>query len=406
MSDNIAPVKSSERHIILDVLRGIALFGICLANYQEFSLYSFLDKAVTEAMPTAGIDRIWKYFHYIFIDGKFYTLFSLLFGIGFSIILSNARMKNKSGLKIFYRRTIILLIIGLLHLIFLWAGDILILYAFLGLFLPLFRNQSDKKLLIFSVLLLLFPVAMDALTVAFNWNLAAPVIKATQYFHQKAGITDANFATWLVEKETYMDVLRFNLAGSFIRLQEFIDGNRYFKVLGLFLLGLYIGRNKLYAQLTGREALLRKVRFYGFLIGLPLSCFYAWHAMAGQPFGLVVHSAISALSVVPLSLAYIASISLWYCKNESRRIYPALAAPGRMALTNYIGQSVLGMIIFYGIGFALGATMGLVYVELIAVGVFLFQILFSRVWLRYFQFGPLEWIWRMLTYGKLLKITK
>ncbi len=406
MSNKSNPVTSSERYPILDILRGVALFGICLANYPEFSLYTFQKSEVTAAMPTAGIDNVIKYLQYIFIDGKFYTIFSLLFGIGFSIILSNARRKNKNGLTIFYRRMIILLIIGLMHLLFLWAGDILILYAALGLLLPLFGNLSDKKLLIWSVSLILFPIVADAFIMLFDLNPAASVINVTRYFHDKAGITEDNFPVWLAEGKSYTDVLKFNLAGSFIRMQEFIEGHRVFKVLGLFLFGLYIGRNRIYADLEGNKALLKRIRFYGFLIGLPTSVLYAWSAMNGRPLSLTGHSAIYAISVVPLSLAYITAICLLYVKKEDRFAFKMLAMPGRMALTNYIGQSVIGMIIFYGIGFGLGATMGLVYVELIAMGVFIFQVFFGYVWMRYFQFGPLEWVWRMLTYGKRLKLTK
>ncbi len=141
----IQPTTLRQRHLILDALRGMALLGICLANYPEFSLYTFLDSSVTAAMPTAPVDTVVKYLQYIFIDGKFYTLFSILFGIGFSLMLTNAREKGINGLRIFYRRMAILLLIGLIHLVFLWAGDILILYAFVGFFLPLFRKLSDKN---------------------------------------------------------------------------------------------------------------------------------------------------------------------------------------------------------------------------------------------------------------------
>ncbi|MDR2038991.1 MAG: DUF418 domain-containing protein [Bacteroidales bacterium] len=404
MSNNIHPVKTKERHIILDALRGLALFGICLANYPEFSLYTFQTSETVSALPTAGIDTVVKYLQYIFIDGKFYTLFSLLFGIGFSIILSNAARNNRNGMKIFYRRMCILFLIGLFHLLFLWAGDILILYAFVGFFLPLFRNISNKKLLISSVILLLFPIAMDACIVLFGWNLSAPVIRATGYFHGQVGITGDNFPVWLVESQSYLDVLRFNLAGSFIRMQEFIDGNRVFKVLGLFLLGLYIGRNRLYTNFKSNHTLLKKTMIYGFCIGFPTSVLYAWSAMNSHPIGLIMYSAIYAVSVVPLSLAYITAICLWYDKHKELAIFRIFAAPGRMALTNYIMQSVIGMIIFYGIGFGLGAKTGLIYVELIAAAVFGLQVAYSYLWLNHYQYGPLEWIWRMLTYGKWLKL--
>lgn len=406
MSDTMSLVKPQKRYIILDSLRGLALLGICLANFPEFSLYTFLDSTAQEAMPTAGIDTVVRYLQYIFIDGKFYTLFSLLFGIGFSIILSNSAQNNRNGIAIFYRRMSVLFLIGLFHLLFLWAGDILILYAFMGFFLPLFRNVSDKKLLIFASVLLLFPIAIDAGVEIFGWNFAAPAISATEYFHGKAGIDAHNFPVWLVEEQSYIDVLKFNLAGSFIRMQEFIDGNRVFKVLGLFLLGLYIGRKGIYANLIENKASLKKVMKYGLIIGFPTSILYAWSAMNAHPIGLAGHSAIYTVSVVPLSFAYISAIYLWYIKNPERSIFKVFAAPGRMALTNYLMQSVFGMIIFYGIGFELGARTGLIYVVLIATAVFSIQIIYSYLWLHYNRFGPLEWGWRMLTYGKWMKLTR
>jgi uncharacterized protein len=289
---------------------------------------------------------------------------------------------------------------------FLWAGDILILYAFIGFFLPLFRNVSNGRLLTYSLILLLLSILVDAGVEFLGWNLVAPAVTATQYFHGQFGITEDNFPVWLVESQSYIDVLKFNFAGSFIRLQEFIDGNRAFKVLGLFLLGLYIGKKGIYASLQENKNLLKKIMVYGFIIGLPTSIVYAWSAVNGRPFGLTTHTAIYAVSVVPLSFAYISVVCLWYIKNRERNIFKIFAIPGRMALTNYLMQSVFGIIIFYGIGFGLGAFTGLIYVELIAAVVFSVQILYSCLWLRYNQFGLLEWVWRMLTYGRWLKLIR
>lgn len=405
MENNTDPVAVKQRFIIVDFLRGIALLGIGLANFPEFALYTFQKDEVVEAMPTAGIDYAVKFFLYTFIDGKFYTLFSLLFGIGFSILIS--KMTDNGG-GLFYRRMIFLFLTGVFHLLFLWAGDILILYALLGLLLPLFKEVSNKRLLICSGVLLLFPVVIDTLIVlsGYRLDLAAPAIDTSVYFQRKVGITDDNFGIWLLEAGTYQDVLKFNWQGSFIRIQEFIEGNRVFKVLGLFLLGLYIGRNRIYADLEGNRVLLKNIRFYGFLIALPLSVLYAWNAVHGKPLGMILTAVLYAVSVFPLSLAYISAICLWYLKKKERFLFSVLAAPGRMPLTNYIGQSVCGMFIFYGIGLGWGATIGLVYVELIAAGVFVIQIGYSYMWLRCFRYGPLEWVWRMLTYGKWLRILK
>lgn len=399
-SENMIPIQPKERYIILDVLRGIALFGICLANFPEFSLYTFLKSEVIAGMPTAGIDRIIRYLQYVFIDGKFYTLFSLLFGIGFSIIISNAIRKQANGFRIFYRRMGILLLIGFVHLMFIWSGDILMLYALAGLFLPLFRNVSDRGLLITSMALLTLPVLIDAILTVTGVNLSAQVDSIQQYYCAKYGITDDNFGFWLRDAKSYSDVFDFLVQGAFVRVHEFIEGNRFFKVMGLFLLGFYIGRNRLYAKLEENYSLLKQVFIYGIVIGLPVSGFYAWSAMNGHPWELVGHSILYTVGVFPLGLAYFAGICLWYLHHKESAVFRILAAPGRMALTNYIGQSVWGIILFYGIGFGLGADMGLVYVLLIATGVYVTEIIFSYFWLHYFQFGPLEWIWRILTYGK------
>ena len=400
------PVKSSERYVILDVLRGLALLGIAIANFPEFSLYSFLPVDAANAMPTAGIDRIVRYLQYVFIDGKFYTIFSLLFGIGFSIIITNAARRGADGFRIFYRRMFILLLIGFLHLMFLWSGDILMLYALLGMLLPLFRNASNRLLLVWAFVLMVIPVAVDFIVELSGIYPSAAVVKLQQFYCDKYGITDENFAYWLRDAGHYGETFKFLIQGALVRVQEFIDGNRYFKVMGLFLLGFCIGRNRLYANLSELIPQLKHIARYGFIIGLPLSFIYAWSAMNGHPLGLGTHAALYFISVFLLGFAYVSGICLCYLQHPQWKGFRFFAMPGRMALSNYIGQSVFGMLLFYGIGFGFGAKVGLVYVVLIAAGVWSIQALFSRVWLHYCQFGPLEWIWRMFTYGKVFKLTK
>lgn len=405
-TNSIGPVRSKERYILLDALRGLALFGICLANFPEFSLYSFLNNEAIAAMPTAGIDSIVRYLQYIFIDGKFYTLFSLLFGIGFSIIISNAMQKQVNGFSIFYRRMTMLFLIGFVHLMFIWSGDILMLYALLGLLLPMFRNVSNRGLLTASAIFLLLPVGIDSFIMTTGFDPSAAVVRAQQYYCAQYGITDENFAYWLRDADNYTDVFKFLIQGAFVRMQEFIDGNRAFKVMGLFLLGFYIGRNHFYAQLEEKKRLLKLVVAWGGGFGLPASLLYAWSAMNGHPLGLAGHTFLYTISIYPMGMAYVAGFSLCYLRKGEWRIFRWLAAPGRMALTNYIGQSVWGMLIFYGIGFGIGADMGLIYVLLIATGVYMVEVMFSLIWLHYFRYGPLEWIWRMFTYGKVFKLLK
>lgn len=403
-TNDISPVKTSERFIILDALRGFALLGICMANFPEFSLYTFLSPEAAASMPTAVQDKITRYLLYIFVDGKFYTLFSLLFGLGFSIIIRNAERKGVNGFRIFYRRMGMLMLFGLLHLMFIWSGDILLLYALLGMLLPLFRQMTDKKLLGWALFFLILPIGVDLVCEITRTNLALPFIRLQETYCAEYGINGTNFAYWLHDAEDYGTVFQFLVQGACVRMQEFIIGNRYFKVLGLFLVGFYIGRNRIYADLEGRKNLLVKVCRLGLIIGLPCSLLYAWSSMGGHPLSDTLHSLFYFISVYPLGFAYAAGLCLLYLRVKSLSIWKWLAAPGRMALTNYIGQSVIGMFLFYGIGLGWGSTIGLLQTEVIVLAVFLFQMLFSRLWLSGFKFGPLEWIWRMLTYGKWLAI--
>lgn len=404
--NQFVPVRASERYVILDALRGFALLGICMANFPEFSLFTFLKPEVVAEMPTAEVDKVVRFLMYMFVDGKFYTLFSLLFGIGFSIIIRHVAQRGGNGLHVFYRRMLLLLVIGFLHLMFIWSGDILMLYALMGMLLPLFRNLSGKRLIPWAMALLFFPIVVDALCELTGTSLSLPAVRMQQFYCAKYGIMEDNFAYWLRDAEDYGGVFQFLVQGACVRLQEFVDGNRYFKVLGLFLIGFYIGRERMYANLGAWKCQLEKIFRYGLLIGLPSACLYACSAMHHQLWGLTSHSVLYFLNVYALGFAYAAGICLLYLRGKDWGIWHYLAAPGRMALTNYIGQSVIGMFLFYGIGCGLGAGMGLVHTECIVLGVYLFQVLFSCLWLSVFRFGPLEWIWRMLTYGKWFPLCK
>ena len=400
------PVSASRRIVVLDALRGFALMGIALANFPEFSLWSFLSDAEQGALPTAAADGTVRYLQYLLVDGKFYTIFSVLFGIGFSIIISHALERGADGLRVFRRRMLLLLLIGLLHLVFIWSGDILALYAALGLLLPLFRNRSERQLLAWAFGWLLLPVLVAA------WRSLSG-LDPSEWLYQQAwavagsqGISEENYAVWLRDAQCYADVFRFLLHGAVERMWEFVSWQRYFKVLGLFLVGYYIGKSRLHLHLDARRPLLVRIAGAGLLAGLPLSALYAFDCVGGHPWGPVVHELLYALSVYPLGFAYMALFCLAFLRFSSWRGWRILACPGRMALTCYIGQSLAGIVLFYGIGFGLGTGVGLWPTELIALAVFAFEIMVSWLWLRFFNFGPLEWIWRMLTYGKWFRLVK
>ena len=392
------PTTERQRHVILDALRGLALMGIALANFPEFALWTFLSSEQQAAMPTAYIDEIVRFLQYLVVDGKFYSIFSILFGIGFSLIM------ERHGLRLFVRRMLILVIIGFLHLMFIWSGDILLLYAVGGLLLTLMIGLSDKSLFILALSLIMIPVGLDALIEFGGFDFPEPFYQAWWNKAEALGINEANFASWLRDANSYGQMFAFLIQGAYERLWEFVEGHRLPKVVGLFILGYLASKHRLYARL--QDLPLWKALYWSVSIGLPTSLLYAWSATSGHPWGLTVHSLLYAVSVIPLAIVFIIGICLLYLQSPKSVVLRWLAAPGRMALSCYISHSLIGILLFYGLGFGLGTSLGLVYIELIALVVFFIQIIVCRIWLNYFRFGPLEWLWRMLTYGRYFPIIK
>lgn len=383
-----------KRYVILDALRGFAILGIILANFPEFSLWTFSDPS-----GWTVTDRVTRAVQTFLVDGKFYTLFSILFGMGFSIQLANAGGK----LATFYRRMTVLLLIGLLHICFLWSGDILMLYALCGMLLPLFRNLPAKRILFWAGAFLVLPVILEALL---GTTLADPLEREQWRICGLYGITQANFGTWLSNAGSYREVLQFLHQGAVERMWEFVIGHRFFKVLGLFLVGFAIGKEKVYADVPSHAALLRRVLLWGLAVGMPVGILYTWGSMGGAPWGRVWQSVFYLFSVYPMGFAYAAGFALLFDRAPEASGWKLLSNPGRMACTNYLSQSVIGIILFYGIGFGLGNRVGLLGTEIIALGVYAFQIAFSTVWMKWFRFGPVEWVWRMLTYGEVLPLKR
>lgn len=393
---------------MLDALRGFALFGICLANLTVFSGYVALPPPAKETMMGA---QVFDLFLALFVDGRFYTLFSFLFGIGFALQLSRLQQSGySSGINIYLRRLVILFLIGLLHIFILWHGDILALYALLGFVLIFFRNFSDKAVLLSAGLFLMMPVAGYLLF----WQLG---VDPDGGFYEVTSIAlggDGSigyFFQGFSLNQTTNDVSVFYdtlVALSNFRVGYLIETWRIPKVLGVMLIGLWAGRKLVGGAFTNNQRLLKNTLVMGLVIAIPASI---WLKQLG---GLNVFSDYStngllsvigySLAVFPMGFAYAAGfVLLW---NRGVKFLSAFALAGRMALTNYLTQTVIGIVVFYGLGFGLG-TQGAPFSLLgIAIAVIVVQIWYSRLWLNHFRFGPAEWIWRCLTYGKLIAIKK
>jgi len=411
MPQSSSPVLQNERADILDILRGVALLGVMLDNLFGFSGWGFLTQVQREALPTWPVDAILGFIELSFINGKFYSLFSLLFGIGFSIILIRNEQKGINPLKILYLRLFILSIIGAGHLLLLWEGDILFLYALIGMLLPLFRKCSDKTLLIWVVVLIASPLLFDAMSVLFQYKNGYFLENMAKVIDKRTGIpVDDSFNQYLYSKsDTWQHWRNWQASGFFYRYSYILDSNRIPKVLGMFLLGFYAGRKMIHVQLENYVSLFKKVSRWGLIVGIPAAIASAGFEFLGKgipnAMGLA-HTFFYAISVVPLCLAYTSVVCLHWVNKKGNSRLKFLAPLGRMALTNYLMQTIIGITIYYGVGFGLGGNIGPAYFIPIGLCVYALQIAYSNWWFKHFNYGPMEWIWRQLTYGKKMPILK
>ena len=351
-------------------------------------------------------DEVLRYLHYVLVDGKFYSIFSLLFGIGCVIQYNNATSKGKSFASFFRKRMFWLFIIGLIHLCLFWPGDILTLYALLGFGLIWFVNKSNKTLLITASILILLPIVN--LAVMHFAKLPYPKLFFTldvsvyQYFNmpiiENNGNKIPNFQAYLLN-ESIFGFFKMNLGNTFGRIGMILLEGRIFKVFGIFLIGILVGRKILNGNLLTDKLFLKKVFWIGLIIGLPFNLmrgyleFYAEDVITTK----FLHSTCYALGTVPLALSIAASIAL-FCINGSSFLR-LFASVGKTALTCYLVHTLAGIVIFYGFGFQLAGKYGFTIIMIIAVLVFAAQVIISRIWLKYFEFGPMEWVWRKLVYG-------
>lgn len=395
-----APIPAGERSALLDSLRGYALLGILIANMVAFSGFFFVVETGRAALRLGSLNDFADYLMEWLIVGKFYSIFSLLFGIGFAIQLGRLEQRGE-GVPRYLKRLFVLFLIGLAHLYLLWLGDIVALYALMGAVLLLFRKLGDRALLRWAVLLWLIPIGWSALIHFGGINLAVPVFAHGEATIVAMGFDLARGPLYFYQHAPLADHLRAHRAEVFFRLGDLIYQMRFTKVLGMFLVGLWVGRRALYANLDQYRPLLRRVAVLGIGLGLPLSAAKAYllitandrpaHEFAGELFYV--------LGTPTLALGYAAAFALLWARG--RRGWLEWSAPaGRMALTNYLMQSVLMSIIFYGWGFGQIGKYGLIFVYPFSLVLFAAQVAYSRWWLARFRFGPVEWLWRSLTYGK------
>jgi uncharacterized protein len=400
----IGPVSSRERIEILDVLRGLAVCGILIGNMQWFSGYGMMPPALAAQTPPG--DQVTHFLVHFFVEGKFYSIFSFLFGFGFALQISRAAERGDTEAALFKRRLFWLLVIGLAHAYLLWAGDILSVYAAMGFVLILFRHKPDGSLLKWALALLAVPI----LTYVLFYILFVAFVPPEAVAKMQAGSGDFwGAAVRKVQQSSYLEIITdFNLKYIVGRYAGLIFDMRLPKLLAMFLLGFYAYRRGYFQNLSSHRPFIRRVLVYGLVLGLIGNVAFA--AIAGKeavfpptPAG-IIGVICYAFGVPALALFYVALVATLWQKAAWRRLLSFLAPAGRMALTNYLLQSVICVLIFYGYGLGQFGRFGARTATLLALAIFLFQTLLSALWLRYFGYGPMEWIWRQLTYGRRLSL--
>jgi uncharacterized protein len=396
------PTKAKERVIFLDVLRGFALVGILFANILSWSGIKFIP--FEDIMELGNIETDETLYQYLkfFVDTKFYTLFSLLFGVGFYLQISKNK-DNPDFPGMYMKRMSILLLIGICHML-IWSGDILTLYALMGMVLLALRKVPVSKALLLGLSLYFFPILLDVIYMnTFVPNLPNMGKTALKVYPDMLPelVTSAFQSTKLSE------VFQINLHNVFWRWYDFIPSGRPFKVLGLFFLGYFLYSRDFFTIYSKKWNYLITFLSIGiFFTGITM-ILKGSVASFSKDWVDLGDKLIHEIAQLSLSLSYICILSRLVDKFPKFFIFNWLKNYGRMSMTSYLGHTFFGVLIFYPIiAWGYFGLLTLEQVYYIALVILAIQLIFSNLWFIYFSFGPIEWLWRCATYGKWFPLRK
>lgn len=392
-----APIGDRDRLPVMDILRGFALLGIFLMNIEFFT--RTLQTYSGGVSPSEGLDHALGLAVYVAVQGKFWVLFALLFGMGFALMRDRASSAGRPFFGLYLRRTLLLALFGALHIAFVWVGDILLAYAITALLLMMFAWLRGTAAGVVGVLVY---VGMAGLWLLMGAGLMVmPESMMEPVRAEMVGlVAEAERAAAVYREGGFVDITRQRLSD----FQFLATGALPFQIpmmLGVFLIGRW---------LVGTGRLADPVANRGFFVklavgGLALGTLGVGASLAlGWQFDLVEDFAESTLAMglmalgnLPLALGYLALVVLLATGAWGRPL-GLLAPAGRMALTHYLLQSIVGTLVFYGYGLGLWGEIGRSGQVAIVLAVFVAQVAFSHWWLARFRFGPMEWLWRAGTY--------
>ncbi|HPQ41688.1 MAG TPA: DUF418 domain-containing protein [bacterium] len=395
-----APTQKSERIVSLDVLRGIAILGILIMNIQSFAMISSAYMNPTAFGDFTGWNRIiWTASH-IIADQKFLTIFSMLFGAGIVLMAARAEQKGVSPARLHYRRTLWLIVIGLIHAYGLWYGDILVSYGLCALLVFLFRKLNPWLLLILGIL----AISLASLLFIFSgWSMQfwpeESIEQTMTSWHPDAGEIEKEVTAY---RGSWLDQMPHRAFMSFyFQVPAFLFWTAW-RAGGCMLFGMALMKWG-FLSATRSTRLYLMVMIAAFSTGFPLILTgLAKNSAAGWSlqYAMFFGSQYNYWGSLFVAVGYISLIMLicrWFVHS---RILKLLAGVGRTALSNYLFQTVICTTIFYGYGLGLYGHVDRVGQIGIMLLVWILEIILTTVWLKRYRFGPVEWLWRSLTYGK------
>ncbi len=402
----LQPLRSSERMVILDFLRGLAIFGILMVNMAWYNGPLFAQ--VGDMIPWQDTsNRLSLLFIKLFFEGKFYPLFAVLFGLGFYYFMRKANEDTHSVMFRYRMRLLYLLLFGMLHVVFFWYGDILIIYALFGFVMTWFYKKSDKTLIVWVVIFIVLPAFLIIAMVGLL-QFAMQVPEAAEGIQQGFAEQD-RYAREFVARAyevyatgSFMEIMRVRLTDYLHALNGIIFA--FPNVMSLFLIGLLMGRKQVFRSLPHALGVLRKVFFWCLPVAIVFNGMYVYASTMGsffQPDWYMAAMVTGSLIGGPAQMFVYMYLLAWlYHKGFFGRLAGAIESVGRMAFTNYLTHTIIVTTLFYSYGLGLYGQVNYWQGMLLAVLIYVVQLMWSPYWLERFRFGPFEWLWRTATYGK------
>ena len=388
-------VKSNNRIHSIDLLRGFAILGILIMNITNFSQVNIAYMNPTIGAGLEGYNQYFHAFNYIFADTRFMSIFSILFGAGVVLFTRNAEIKGKRAGVLHFKRMFWLLLFGFVHAYFIWSGDILVAYAICGCFIFFLRKKSIRTLLVMSTLLFIIPL---------TFNL-------TTYYGMTSDELESTFAFFHPNPEQIATEIK-TMQGSFneqmtIRLKNAIEFQTFvflietfWRTTAMMLLGMILFRK---GVLSADKSIkyYKKMVLVGFVPGLILSIIGLNQSYDFEWSGTYVMNIGANYKLISgffMAIGYIGLVMWFFKKGIFKNLQRRLQATGRMAFTNYIGMSLICTLIFNGHGLGFFGTFDRLQQFLVVISVWVLILILSPLVLKKYKFGPLEWMWRKLTY--------